>query len=45
MTTWFSLLADQLAFAAEDAVAALQPATMATASGIHSYGVATSATR
>jgi hypothetical protein len=36
---WFSLLADQLAFAAEDAVAALQPATMATASGIHSYGV------
>ena len=36
---WFSLLADQLAFAVEDAVAAMQPATMATASGLHGYGV------
>ena len=36
---WFSLLADQLAFAAEDAVAALQPATMSSASGMHGYGV------
>lgn len=36
---WFSLLADQLAFAAEDAVAALQPASMAIASGLHGYGV------
>ena len=35
---WFSLLADQMAFAAEDAVAALQDATMTTASGNHAYG-------
>ncbi|MCP5148659.1 MAG: hypothetical protein H6986_11115 [Pseudomonadales bacterium] len=36
---WFSLLADEMAFAAEDAVSALQPATMATATGEHGYGV------
>lgn len=35
---WFSLLADQMAFAAEDAVAALQTATLTTASGTHAYG-------
>lgn len=36
---WFSLLADEIAFAAEDAVAAMQPANMVTASGVHGYGV------
>jgi hypothetical protein len=36
---WFSLLADEMAFAAEDAVAALQPAQLGTASGEHGYGV------
>ena len=36
---WFSLLADEMAFAAEDAVAALQPAVLASASGEHGYGV------
>jgi hypothetical protein len=36
---WFSLLADEIAFAVEDAVAGLQPASLATASGEHGYGV------
>ena len=35
---WYSLLVDEASFAAEDAVAALQPATMASASGTHGYG-------
>jgi hypothetical protein len=36
---WFSLMADEIAFAAEDAVAALQPARLARGSGAHGYGV------
>ncbi|KAA1191830.1 hypothetical protein F0M18_09860 [Pseudohalioglobus sediminis] len=36
---WFSLLADQIAFAAEDAVASMQAAQLRTASGEHGYGV------
>ncbi|TFH30034.1 MAG: hypothetical protein E4H00_05830, partial [Myxococcales bacterium] len=35
---WFSLMADELAAAAEDAVAAMQPATMSSAVGDHGYG-------
>ncbi len=35
---WFSLMADQLAAAAVDAVAAMQPATMSSAVGDHGYG-------
>lgn len=36
---WFSLMADQLAAAAEDAVAAMQPAAVSSAVGDHGYGV------
>ena len=35
---WFSLMADEIAAAAEDAVAAMQPATMSSAAGDHGYG-------
>lgn len=35
---WFSLMVDEMSFAAEDAVAALQPAQMMTATGNHAYG-------
>jgi hypothetical protein len=35
---WFSLMADEIATAAEDAVAAMQPATMSSATGDHGYG-------
>jgi hypothetical protein len=36
---WFSLMADEIAFAAEDAVAALAPATLSRGTGEHGYGV------
>ncbi len=36
---WFSLMVDEVAFAAEDAVAALQPALLRAGRGEHSYGV------
>jgi hypothetical protein len=36
---WFSLMADEIAFAAEDAVAALAPATLSRGVGEHGYGV------
>jgi len=35
---WFSLMADELAAAAEEAVSAMQPATMSSAVGNHGYG-------
>ena len=35
---WFSLMADEIAVAAEDAVAAMQPATLSSAVGDHGYG-------
>ncbi|MGB5223504.1 MAG: hypothetical protein WBN60_20895, partial [Polyangiales bacterium] len=35
---WFSLMADEIAVAAEDAVAAMQSATMSSATGDHGYG-------
>ena len=35
---WFSLMADEIVGAAEDAVAAMQPATMSSAVGDHGYG-------
>ena len=35
---WFSLMADEIAMAAEDAVAAMQPATISSAVGDHGYG-------
>lgn len=35
---WFSLMADEMAFAVEEAVAALQPATLRGAAGEHGYG-------
>ena len=35
---WFALMVDEMSFAAEDAVAALQPARMVTATGNHAYG-------
>lgn len=35
---WFSLMADEIVAAAEDAVAAMQPATMSSAVGDHGYG-------
>lgn len=36
---WFSLMADEIAFAAEDAVAALRPATLSRGTCEHGYGV------
>ena len=35
---WFSLMADEMAFAVEEAVAAVQPATMRGGVGEHGYG-------
>ncbi|MFW2390118.1 MAG: hypothetical protein ACN4G0_17410, partial [Polyangiales bacterium] len=35
---WFSLMTDEIAAAAEDAVEAMQPATMSSAVGDHGYG-------
>lgn len=35
---WFSMMADEIASAAEDAVAAMQPATMSSAVADHGYG-------
>ena len=35
---WFSLMADEIATVAEDAVAAMRPATMSSATGDHGYG-------
>jgi len=35
---WFSLMVDEVSFAAEDAVASLQAAQMVTATGNHAYG-------
>ena len=35
---WFSMMADEIAMAAEDAVASMQPATLSSAVGDHGYG-------
>ncbi len=36
---WFSMMADEVALAVEDAVAKLQPASLSAAQGEHGYGV------
>ncbi|MDZ7782124.1 MAG: hypothetical protein U5K56_03960 [Halioglobus sp.] len=36
---WFGMMADEIAFTVEDAIAAMQPATISAAAGDHGYGV------
>ncbi len=36
---WFSMMADEMAIAVQDAVAAMQPATLSAGTGEHGYGV------